>query len=119
MFPTGERADFKLSQVTSEINRDDIVQVRTGSVAENGALLHFVSRVVVQHCGTTPTICVGFSFLLFITNSPCGEMMAWEMYKLFVSVLSEKPKATQIECSLAASLIFSISGDSTMREFKM
>jgi hypothetical protein len=41
------------------------------------------------------------------------------MYKLFVSVLSEKPRATQMECSFAAALIFSISGDWTASEFKM
>lgn len=59
------------------------------------------------------------SFLLVMTNSPCGLMMAWEMYKLFVSVLSEKPRTTQIEFSFAASLIVSISGESIIRELRM
>jgi hypothetical protein len=62
---------------------------------------------------------VGFSFRLFITISPCGEIMAWDMYRLLVSVLSTKPRATQIECTFAAALIVSISRDSTGKEFRI
>lgn len=49
------------------------------------------------------TMCVGFTFLRFITRSPCGEMMACEMYSELLGARSEKPRATQIPCSFAAS----------------
>ena len=76
VFPACECTDLELAQVIAKVNRDDIVKVRTRSVAENSALLHSISQVGMQHCRNYPTMCVGFSFLLFITNSPCGEMMA-------------------------------------------
>ena len=39
VFPACKRADLELAEITTEINGDDIVKVRTISITENGALL--------------------------------------------------------------------------------
>jgi hypothetical protein len=50
VFPACERADLELAQVAAEVDRDDVVQVRAGSVAKNGALLHYISQCGMRNC---------------------------------------------------------------------
>jgi hypothetical protein len=48
VLPAGKSTNLLFADVSTEVNRDDIVEVRTRSLAKNSALLYIISRLVGQ-----------------------------------------------------------------------